>query len=119
MSYLQRFDDPRTENDVNLVEIISSMLLRNLGIETDISAFTNNPDIQDARNRRPDAQRYIINQFFTVQLSSLDVDTMRARQALLRNGDISLWLEYFEAYVIPYCVDFNLPKDLYAQSCSC
>lgn len=112
---IRRYEDARTESDIDLVSIVTNLLKEELGPEVDISSFTENLEILDARTRRPDVQRFIINKFFRIQLCSLKVDTMRARQALIPEGDISRWIEYFRTYVIPYCVDHHLPKDLYAE----
>lgn len=46
-----------------------------------------------------------LNQYWRIQLGSLNVDTINARSALIDTDDFPKWLSWFKQYVLPTAVD--------------
>jgi hypothetical protein len=86
-------------------------LLSQFGLIKEVNDFfLNAPVILQAMNFENDRQRVVLNRFFYSQLSNLDVPTQEPRYSLLPDGSLDQWFEFFRTKVLPYCVEFRLPK---------
>jgi len=94
--------------DVDLVSVVRVELISN-GLGNNIDhAFDQDQHIIDARNKKPEVQRHLLNLYLNLQLMKAMVDSSSVRYCLLPDGEISDWLTYFKSYVLPFLKEHNL-----------
>lgn len=106
------FTDSRLEDDQDLVQTVRSLLEPVCNPENLVTFFDNNHYVQEAKNLRPEAQRFILNRYWNLQLLSVNISTIEERYCLISNGEISDWLKLFEKAIVPFAKKHNLPKAL-------
>ncbi len=55
----------------------------------------------------------LINRFWRLQLGNLRTDTIDARECLVNCKDKQIWLDNFNAYVLPVILERHLPRPLF------
>ncbi len=103
------YSAPREDGDVDLVKIIRDMLIK-VGQLPKVHLYDNSVKIKEASIRRPDVQRFILNDYWNIQIMSVDTDSIDVRYCLVGRGDYKTWLELFESKVLPFIMEHNLPS---------
>lgn len=99
-----------TETDMDLVNVVRQMFL-NHGMENAmVIGFDCDQHIIDARNKRPEVQRHLLNRYFNLQLMHAGVDSAAQRYCLIPDGEIEQWLSFFSQSVLPFCVQHGIPS---------
>ena len=103
----------RENGDIDLVSWMRG-LFNKLGYEDKlVECFDNHPDIQKAKDKGPDLQRYHLNQYWTVQLlhcqNTTKQSTLDQRAFLTSHGSVSDWMVFFENSVLPSIIHYDLP----------
>lgn len=106
----EQYFAPRQDGELDLIEEVrSAMVAIGLGHNT-ATAYDTDPKIQTARMRNCNVQRFVLNQFWTLQLYSLPQNTEELRRLLFPEGDILQWLQTFKEQVLPFAAKNNLPR---------
>lgn len=107
--YEAYFQKPQ-DGDINLVDLVRE-ILRESGLGMAIpEAYDGNTHIQQAINKNMEAQRYLLNRYWNLQLLSCSDISFEERYCLIPNGKIEDWVRLFKAKIIPFCIKNNLPK---------
>lgn len=101
-------DTPNTPGD--LITAVAELLMQFSLVKETNEVFLNAPIILQGMTFNNNRQRIILNRFFYSQLSDLDVPTQEARYSLVPDGSLDQWFQFFQTKVLPYCVEFRLPK---------
>jgi len=106
------FLEPRQEGDIDLVEHVSQVLMK-YGLKENLENFyyTDGYIIQ-AKNKRPEIQRYLINIYLTLQLMKSKKSSLECRYSLLPAGPIEDWIKVFDHLIAPFMADENLPTKI-------
>lgn len=104
------YNRPRDENELNLVEEVRNLLLKS-GLHNSIQFYDNNRFIIEAGNKAPGVQRFLLNRFWTLQLS-LCPDSLQERYCLIPDGKVEDWLSLFEIKILPFIIQKGLPKEI-------
>lgn len=106
------YGEPRLESDIDLIDIVRQTLI-NAGLQHNVLAhYDNNHYIVEAINKRPEVQRFLLNQFWNLQLMSVSVNSLNERFSLVPNGSLEEWLNLFNSVIIPFAVQHNLPAEI-------
>lgn len=103
------FSSPRQEGELDLVSICRTMLVEAGLMQSVTAAFDQNQYIRDAISLGPEAQRFLLNKFWHLQLISLGCDTQKERFCLLDQGDYNEWIRCFREAVLPKVIEYKLP----------
>jgi hypothetical protein len=103
------YSAPREDGDIDLVKIVRDMLIK-IGQLPRVHLYDNSPKIKEAMSRRPDVQRFILNDYWNIQIMSVDADSIDVRYCLVGRGDCDTWLQLFESKVLPFIMEHNLPS---------
>lgn len=103
----------REDGDVDLVTWVRGLFSK-LGYEDQlVECFDSHPDIQKAKDKGPDLQRFYLNQYWSVQLlycqNQSGQSTLDQRSFLTSHGSIADWMVFFENSVFPSIIHYNLP----------
>lgn len=99
----------RKEGEFDLVQATRQLLLDN-GLGQNLIHFDNNHHIQSALPLNYEAQRFILNTYFRIQLMSANESSSDARFNLIDTGSAQDWLRLFQQFVLPFLIKHNLPK---------
>lgn len=102
------YDAPRTNDDIDLIQVVRNLLV-NAGIST-IQCYDNSKHIMEAKSKKPEIQRFLLNQYWNLQLLSTSANSINERFSLVPNGTIESWLKLFTQVVLPFIVKHDLPK---------
>ena len=101
---------PLKEGDINLVEVVRTLLMEcGLGQQVPM-AYDQNTYIQQAQGKNVEAQRYLLNRYWNLQLLSCPDISIEERYCLIPNGSIEDWVRLFKAKVLPFCIKNQLPQ---------
>lgn len=104
------FTDARLPDDINLVDTVAELLIQNNCPQDRLNDYYySNHYIHDARNLRPEAQRFLLNRYWNLQLLSINKSSIEERYCLISNGEFEDWLKLFSKVVIPFVIENNLP----------
>lgn len=104
------FNQDRQETEVDLVDFVRSLLIQS-GLSLNVQEFFNKDRrIVDASTRTTDVQRFLLNQYFNMQLMNASVSSIDQRAALLSSGDIRDWMVLFRERVLPFLIEQDLPR---------
>lgn len=107
--YESYFKKPE-EGDIDLVNLVRDILRESgLGMQVQ-AAYDVNTHIQQAIGKNMEAQRYLLNRYWNLQLLSCSDTSFEERYCLIPNGKIEDWVRLFKAKIIPFCIKNNLPK---------
>lgn len=101
-------DIPGTPGD--LISSVAELLAQSSLVKEVNEVFLNAPVIVQAMVFNNDRQRTVLNRFFYSQLSNLDVPTQEQRYSLVPDCPLDQWFDLFRTKVLPYCIEFRLPK---------
>lgn len=104
------YDRVREENELNLVEEVRNLLIE-AGLSKSISIYDNNRFIIEAKDKAPGVQRFLLNRFWTLQLS-LCPSSLQERYCLIPDGKVEDWLSLFKIKILPFILEKNLPKEI-------
>lgn len=110
MNTLEQYKAQPSATDIDLVLIVRNMFL-DQGMEASMAiGFDCDQHIVDARNKRPEVQRHLLNRYFNLQLMYASVDSSAQRYCLIPDGEIEQWLAFFKQSVLPFCVQHGIPN---------
>jgi hypothetical protein len=102
-------DMVREEGDTDLICACVDVL-KESGLGQKIDIFLDNHNIISGIKLKPEAQRFLLNQYWRVQLMSAPVSSTNERFNLIDTGTPSDWLRLFKQFIIPFIVEHDLPK---------
>lgn len=105
-----QYHEKRSPTDFNLVEFVRGLLLKNNVSQAQLDAFNNNQHVVMAADRKPEVQRYHMNQYWNLQLLKAERVSVDERYSLIPNGSIEDWCRLFERGVLPFVLSNNLPR---------
>lgn len=104
------YNRDRFDNEIDLVNVVRGLLV-NIGVSPEVlDSFDNHHFIQSAINKNSDVQRHYLNRYWHLQLVSVSANSTQERFCLVPNGSISDWIRLFEAKILPFIIEHNLPK---------
>lgn len=103
------FTAERQDGDADLVADVRTAMLSSGLLQLVVANYDNHPDILDAKTKRPEQQRFLLNRYFTLQLMTEPSKSIEQRFCLIPNGNLSDWLRLFNQKVLPFLVEHNLP----------
>lgn len=106
---INEFHATKPEGDIDLVGEVRKLLVesglgQNLHETYDINRF-----IVDAKNKHSNAQRYLLNRYWYLQLSKFQTATINERGSLIPNGSVHTWLKIFQEVILPKLIELRLP----------
>ena len=105
----QEYLTPRRPDDVDLVVLVRQLLVDAGVSQQQLTAFDTAHYVTDAAPKNPEAQRYILNRFWSLQLMTCATQSVEERYHLIPNGAIEDWVRLFKDKVLPFIVKNNLP----------
>jgi hypothetical protein len=107
------FTTPLQPGELNLVVEVEQALLA-CGLHHQVaSAYSNNHYINDARGLCSEAQRFLLNRYWSLQLAALQVHknitTIDERFCLIDQGEAQTWLDLFKEKIVPFAAQHQLP----------
>lgn len=105
---ITQYTQDKPEGDIDLVDEVRQLLIGS-GLQSKLPFYDNNRFIKEAEGKHSQAQRYLLNRYWTHQLSLAPVVSIEERYCLIPDGDIGQWLNLFRAKVLPFVIQFNLP----------
>jgi hypothetical protein len=113
--HMQQFDaflQPRQPGDIDLVQIVRSELLQ-FGLQDKLIAYYDNDSyIVQAKTKRPEIQRYLLNSYLNLQLMMSKRNSIEIRYGLLPAGPLEDWILIFKKRIAPFMADQDLPKEI-------
>lgn len=107
---LEKLRESRTESEIDLVSEVRNMLCMS-GLSALVAEnYDNNQYIVDARNKKPEMQRFYLNRYWSFQLISAPESSIEERYCLIPNGDVKAWLKLFRDKILPFLVRNHLPR---------
>ena len=108
------FTTPQRDKELMLIESVRT-LLNEAGLKQKVDAnFINHPTILDGVGLCYEAQRFVLNRFWHIQLQALQNKTNKStideRYCLVENGEPEQWLSLFEEKILPIAIQYNLPE---------
>ena len=103
----------RTDGDIDLVLWVRNLFAK-LGYEEQlVECFDSHSDIQKAKDKGPDLQRFYLNQYWSMQLlhcqNETGQSTLDQRAFLTSHGSVAEWMVFFENSVFPAIIHHQLP----------
>ena len=106
----EKFMEQREPGELDLVQIVRDVLVT-YGLEEKLRLYYDTDDfILQARPKRPEIQRYLLNSYLALQLQMSRKDSMKVRYGLMPTGSFEDWITIFKEYVAPFMADQDLPK---------
>lgn len=97
----------RSPDERDLVEETVT-ILKSKGIsEEKLNIFLQNHHIQDAKNKVPEVQRYLLNRYWSLELMQASKVSIDERFCLIPNGSLDDWFRLFETKVLPFIVKYG------------
>lgn len=108
------FDTPARAGEIILVEeVFNALCMSGLNAEAHQVLMLDHY-IKDSIGKCFEAQRFLLNRFWHLQLQHLQnstgVKTIDERFCLIESGDPALWLRFFKEKILPVCIEHRLPK---------
>ena len=100
------FQEVRQPGDIDLVEQITAMLVREG--HPNPTAWHNHPNIVQAKQAAPKLQRFLINRYWRMRLGQCESSTVAERFCLIEDGTDKEWLSLFDSGVLPAIVNYVL-----------
>lgn len=100
------FQEVRQPGDIDLVEQITTMLVREK--HPNPTAWHNHPNVIQARQAGPKLHRFLINRYWRLRLSNCECSTVAERFCLIEDGTDKEYLSLFESGVLPTLVKYAL-----------
>lgn len=96
------FNQPRQEGDIDLVIECEIQLLRHPDLKPFLDKLQQDTNVSLARTKRPEPQKFLLNQFWTQTLMNIPNSPISVRYWLTQPIPLESWLEAFNLGVIPY-----------------
>jgi hypothetical protein len=111
---LAQFHQVKPEGEIDLIKACRDILVE-AGLSKSLPEhFDNNRHILDGQNKIWTVQRFLLNRYWTAQLSMCP-NTINARYSLLANGAAEAWLQMFRAAVLNVIIVNELPRAVAAD----
>ncbi len=101
----------RTATDFDLVNYVYERLI-SVGLVKNAEFFINNMGLNDAINKKPEVQRYILNKFFFTQLVTTSEPSFEERFCLVPDGSVQEWVDLFDKKILNFLIRNDLPRPL-------
>lgn len=101
----------REEGGFDLIEA-TRQILSESGLGQNIQFFDTNHHIVNAKSLNYEAQRFILNTYFRIQLMSINESSTDERFNLIDTGSPQDWLRLFQHFIVPFLIKHNLPKSI-------
>lgn len=110
------FNTPARVGEIVLIdEVFNALCETGLNNEAQ-NVFLIDHYIHDGKGMCFEAQRFLLNRFWHLQLQQLQntagVKTIDERFCLIESGDPALWLKFFKDKILPMCIEYRLPKQI-------
>jgi hypothetical protein len=103
------YQQVREPGDRDLVaEVRQKLIQAGVPMESMVH-FNNHQNIIDASNKKPEAQRFLLNRYWNIQLLNCPKTSADERFCLIPNGTLDDWMRLFEAKVLPFIITNGLP----------
>lgn len=108
------FTTPARDGEVNMVLAVQDHLMLG-GVPAQCQLFyQNHPDINMVRGLCFEAQRFVLNQFWMLQLQKVQnekkISTIDHRFCLLEEGTPEQWLKNFHEMIVTFAAEHALPS---------
>ena len=100
------FAEPRKEGDIDLIAQITDLLQK--ANHPNPQAWQAHPTIQEAFNKSPKLQLFLINRYWRLELGSYPEDTCRQRYCLTDDCPFGEYVKIFEAAILPVVLRNNV-----------
>ena len=108
---LAQFHQAKPEGEIDLIRACRDILVE-AGLGASLASnFDTNRHIAEGVNKKWEVQRFLLNRFWTAQLSMCS-GTLNARYSLLPNGTAEAWLQMFRTAVLNVIIVNQLPRAL-------
>lgn len=105
---IEHYKQPKPTGDIDLIaEVRQRMITAGLGQR--IAHFDNHKFIQEAIGKESSVQRYLLNRYWTSQLLHSSTVSIEERYCLIPDGRIDDWLDLFQAKILPFIIQNDLP----------
>jgi hypothetical protein len=94
----------KPQDDIDLVAEVRNMLPNEK-----VAVFNESDHIKEASNKHSTVQRFLLNRYWTQELSKAPCSSVNVRYNLINDGDINTWLDLFKKYVLPFIMKHDLP----------
>lgn len=108
--FTQLVDQPLQPGEEELSTRVANILMQNGFPQEAVNILLSDPNIQFARGRNNNVQRYKLNVFLNTQYLMVPSDTQNERSLLLDSGSIENWVELFTTIHVPAMRSFFLPR---------
>lgn len=106
---IEQYHQPKDAADVDLIQAVRDHL-NNSGLNNRVTAFyDSNRFIIEARDKNSNAQRFLLNRYWSLQLMTSPKPSTEERFCLIPNGTTEDWLKLFKNKVLPFVIENNLP----------
>jgi hypothetical protein len=109
ISAMEAYQQERLPEDVDLLTAVRDLLISSGLFKSVETAFDTNRFIIEAKDKPSDAQRFLLNRYWSLQLMQSSKVSVNERYSLIPNGDIAAWYRLFKNVVLPFIIENNLP----------
>lgn len=97
-------------NEIDLASVVRKLMVEK-GIKPEyVEVYDNSTEVKLMLGRDLTEQRALMNKFWHLQLTSLDISTIKERFCLISDGEVSDWIRLFEQEVLPFVAHRQLPR---------
>lgn len=106
------FARKRQEGERNLILEVRNAL-KEVGLQQKVKdCYDQDKEIIHAEDLNPEAQRYVLNHYWNLQLMSVATPSTDQRYCLVNDGTFDDWLRLFRQVIRPFLLEHDLPKVL-------
>ncbi len=110
---IEQYQQPRDPQDINLIAEVRQIMVSAGLLMRVIEAYDSSRFIIEGQDKNPEAQRFLLNRYWSQQLMSSDASSIEVRSYLLNDGDYKDWLIFFREKILPYALEHHLPTNRY------
>jgi hypothetical protein len=111
-SNVEIFLKERAPEDLDLVESVRNLLVNSGLLPEVMKNFDNSNYIRQASSLQPEAQRFLLNRFWNLQLLVVEQSTIEERFCLITTGEYTDWLRLFKDKILPCAIANRLPTSI-------
>lgn len=106
---IELFTNLRTVGEIDLVTEVRNILC-SVGLTKEVAeSYDTNQYIIDAAPLCPEAQRFLLNRFWNLQLLAIGITSVEQRFCLIDSGEYKDWIKLFKESIVPFAVSNRLP----------
>lgn len=106
---IELFTTQRQPGELDLISEVRNILCA-AGLNKEVErSYDTNQYIIDGANLTTEAQRFLLNRFWNIQLIALGVNSVEQRFCLIDSGEYKDWIKLFKESIVPYAVSNRLP----------